>query len=100
MFVAQLVGEGGKAAEADVEDYTEGPDIHRAIVLALAMGLEDFGGDVGGGTAEGGGEGFFADDFGEAKIGKFDVEWVLFGNQDVFGFNVAVYNVAVMLEAG
>ena len=59
--------------------------------------FENLGGDVGGCTAEGGGEGFLAYDLREAEIGEFDVQG--FGQEeDVFGFDVAGDDVAFMLE--
>lgn len=70
----QLVGEWGEAAEADVQDDAEGPDVYGAGVASVFRVIEDFGGDVAGGAAEGCGEGVFADDFGEAEVGNFDVE--------------------------
>ena len=47
----ELVGEGGKAAKADVEDDAEGPDVDGAGVFSVFAVLQDFGGDVGGGPA-------------------------------------------------
>lgn len=70
----QLVGEGGETAQADVQDDAEGPDVYGARVAAVFRVFEDFGRDVAGGAAEGCGEGVFADDFGEAKVGNLDVE--------------------------
>lgn len=58
--------------------------------------FEDFRGDVGGCAAEGCGEGFFADDFGEAEVGELDVG-VFVDEEDVFGFDVAVDDVAFVL---
>lgn len=97
---AEFVREGGKAAKADVEDDTEGPNVHRAVIFTGSICLEDFRCDVGWGATEGGGEGFFTDDFGEAEIGEFDVERILFGDEDVFRFDVAVNDVSVVLEGG
>ena len=73
LFGTQFIRERWEAAEADVEDDAEGPDVHGAGVAALFGVFEDFRGDVGGGAAEGAGEGVFADDFGEPEVGEFDV---------------------------
>lgn len=42
----EFVGEGGETAEADVEDNTQGPDVHGAGVFAVTGVFEDFGCDV------------------------------------------------------
>ena len=93
----EFVAEGGEAAEADVEDDAEGPDVHGASVSAAFAVFEDLGGDIGRGAAQGGREGFFADDLGEAEVGQFDGE-VFVSQEDVFGLDVAVHDVALMLR--
>jgi hypothetical protein len=47
----ELVAEGREAAEADVEDDAEGPDVNGTSVAAVVGGFEDFRGDVGGSAA-------------------------------------------------
>jgi hypothetical protein len=42
----EFVGEGREAAETNVEDDAEGPDVDGAGVFAVASVFEDFGGDV------------------------------------------------------
>ena len=43
---AKLVGEGGEAAETNIENDAEGPDVDGAGVFAMARVFEDFGGDI------------------------------------------------------
>lgn len=92
----QLVGEGGEAAQADVQHHAEGPDVYGARVAAGFRVFEDFGRDVAGGAAEGCGERVFADDFGEAEVGDLDVE-VFVAEEDVLRLDVAVDNVPLVL---
>lgn len=68
----ELVAEGREATETDVENDTQRPDVDGASVATVAGIFEDFGGDIAGGSAEGGGKGFFSDDLGEAEVGEFD----------------------------
>jgi len=63
----------------------------------MVVALQDFGGNISWRAAQGGGEGFFADDFGEAKVCEFDDEGFV-KEKDVFGFDVAVDDVAVVLD--
>lgn len=42
----ELVGEGREAAEANVEDYTEGPYIDRTSVFAVFAILKNFWRDI------------------------------------------------------
>jgi hypothetical protein len=92
----QFIGEGGEAAQANVQDDAEGPDVHGARVAAVFGVFEDLGRDVAGGAAEGCGEGVFADDFGEAEVSDLDVE-VFVAEEDVLWLDVTVDNVPLVL---
>ena len=50
---AELIGKGRETAEADVENYAQGPDIDGAGVAAVFAVFEELGGNVGGGSASG-----------------------------------------------
>ena len=58
--------------------------------------MQHLGCNVRWGAAEGSGEGFFADYFGEAKVCEFDGQGLV-EEKDVFEFDVAVDNAAVVL---
>jgi len=64
----EFVGKGREAAEADVEDYTQAPDVDGAGVAAAIRLLEDFGCDVGWCATESRCEGFLADDLCETEV--------------------------------
>ena len=50
-FRPELVAEGGKAAETDVEDDTKGPDVDSTGILAVFAILKYFGCNIGGSAA-------------------------------------------------
>ena len=50
----ELVREGGKAAEADVQDYAEGPYVNSFGVAPVFAIFEDLRGDVGRSSTSGG----------------------------------------------
>ena len=90
--------ERGAAAEHDVEDDAEGPQVDSAAVsLGLGVG-EDLGGDVEGGATEGLHEGGVVEGAGEAKVGELDDAGVVEGEEDVLGLEVAVDDAEVVVE--
>ena len=42
----ELVAKGRKAAQAYIEHYTKGPDVHSAGVFTVTAVLEDFRSDI------------------------------------------------------
>jgi hypothetical protein len=91
----ELIRKGRESTEADVQDNTKGPDVY-GLVVATIGSLQDLGGNVTRGAAESGGEGGFADDFGESEVGKFNRK-VGVGDEDVLRLDVAVGDFTIVL---
>lgn len=91
-----LVPEGGLADEEFVDEDAERPPVDGEAVAGV---LDDLGGEVFRGAAEGEGEPGFvgvADLFGEAEVDEADVAVGV--EEDVFGFEVAVGDAEGVVE--
>jgi len=85
--------ERGVAAEDDLEDHSQTPDVAAVVVLAGHHLGRDLVGRAGLG-----GQDVCAhlEVFGQAEVDQFDVPGLLLDGHEVFGFEVAVHDVALV----